>query len=153
MAESLLAKLVREHYDDLAESGEEFTLEDVAAAVRADPALDSASEDIVDEAIAGRVRQVDKRRTNESLTEQQSIFGDSNQVVPLGEGRRRRRGSMGLTDTIMHLALVDENERQIQEAAERERRRIKELLPYLKAEPITWDVAVMLWERDHGGES
>lgn len=148
MAESQLTKIVREHYEQRAGSGDEFNLEEIKEAVIDDPALDSVTDELVDAAVSGAVRRVDDARTKAN-TEQLAMFGDSDQVVPIGEGRRRRRGSLRADNALQHLALVDENEAQVIAAAAKERDRVRALLPYLTAEPIDWDEAVRRYEQDH----
>jgi hypothetical protein len=148
VAESQLTKIVREHYEERAESGDEFGLDEIEQAVHDDPALDSVTDELVEAAIAGAVRRVDDARTKAN-TEQLTMFGDSDQVVPIGEGRRRRRGSLRADNALKHLALVDENEAQVIAAAAKERGRVRSLLPYLTAAPIDWDEAVRRYETDH----
>ena len=152
MANSTLIKVAYVHYEALADTHQEFTLADVTEAVRQDPALDSAADEVMAAAVEAAVRKVDESRTKESASEQQTIFGDSGQIVPLGGGHRIRRGTMKLIHTMAHLELVNENERQVVEAARRERDRCKALMPYLSAAPITWDEAVRRYEGEHGAK-
>lgn len=149
---SLLSKIVREAYDRRADSGEEFTLADVIADILDDPTLDSVTGELVEAAVAGRVKQVDKQRTDRDQS-QEVLFGDSDQVVPLGEGRRRRKGSLRLPDVLAHLALVDENKRNVIRAAELEEAEATRLLPYMRAHNVTWERAVVMYLEEHPEEA
>ena len=148
MAETMLGKIVREAYDRRAESGDEFTIEEVVEDVLEDPTLDSVSVGLIEEAVAGKVRSVDRSRTNRDDA-QGVLFGDCEQIIPLGEGRRRRKGSLTAADVLAHLALVEENLRAVQAAADLERREAEALLPYMLERNLVWEQAVEAYLDDH----
>lgn len=137
-----LDELVSEHYDRWVASGTEFTIRDVIDGVNADPALASCRDSIVAAAIRGSAATIDQRRT---ATDQMSLFGDAEQSVPLGAGRRRRRGSMQTDDVLEHLALVESNARQVKAAADKERNRVDLLMPIMREHDCTWEEAERIY--------
>lgn len=134
----LLTKIVTEAYDTCAETGDEFIVADVIERVMVDPTLASCADEILAAAVSGAVKTLDQKRTK---SEALGLFGDVDQVVALGEGKRRRRGSLRATDTLAHLALIEANESQVIAAADRERERIALVLPYQLHHNCTWEDA------------
>lgn len=141
----LLAKIVAETYDAMVASGEHINLADVVALVAQDPALEGRSRDFFIAAVDGAVKKIDDRRRQPP--EQPSLLGDFDQVLALGEGVRRRRGSCDRDDIAAHMTLVMENASRVAEAASREQKRYALLLPYLN-EGLTYEQAAARYEAE-----
>lgn len=139
MTDRLLAKLITEHYDTAATTDREFSIESVISDVLDDPTLDSCRDEVMLEAVRGGVRKVDRTRTRLG---ERTLFDTSDQVVALGENRRRRRGSMVLADVQVHLGLVDTNAAAVAAAQRREHEWADRLVPLMADGTTTWDTAL-----------
>lgn len=143
---ALLRKVAGEHYDDIAAGGASFSLDEVEKALRADGMLDHLREALLAEAVHRVVKSIDQERRR--TPEQGEMFGDSEQVLALNAGDRRRRGSCTRPDLVAHLGHVEANAVKVAVAAERERREFELLDPYL-LRGLTHAEAVAAYAADH----
>jgi len=140
---SIVRKVVQEAYDTTARSGVTFSKDDIIEAAATDSALDSvAIDEILHEVIRSEVDRIDRRRGDEGEDETPRLFGDEDQVIRLGDGARRRRGSLTRDQVLVHMGLVSENVSKVNAAAAREGARVAKLLPHFTTPSTTWAQAI-----------
>lgn len=146
MNKSRFGKLATAAYDRIADSGEEFTIDDVIAEIVAELAAEKVDVELLNEFAAGLAAKVDDAKaTRHDHGQLDLLSGDEtalDAVWRIGGGKRKRARNATRPDVLDWLAIRSDNARRVREAYESDSKVAAELLVYMPDEETTVETAV-----------
>jgi hypothetical protein len=143
---SRFSKLATAAYDRIADSGEEFTIDDVIAEIVAELAAEKVDVELLNEFAAGLAAKVDDAKaTRHDHGQLDLLSGDEtalDAVWRIGGGKRKRARNATRPDVLDWLAIRSDNARRVREAYESDSKVAAELLVYMPDEDTTVESAV-----------
>jgi len=139
-------KLAAAAYDRIADSGDEFTIDDVIAEIVRELSAEKVDVELLNEFAAGLAAKVDDAKaTRHDHGQLDLLTGEEvalDAVWRIGGGKRKRARNATRPDVLDWLAIRSDNARRVREAYEADSKVAAELLLYMPDETTTVEAAV-----------